>query len=547
MLKRLLFLLILCMISFITGCTNNKPPEVESIATHELASEADNPLESGSDISAWIELPSINIEPGVSEGVTKAETETSSYEFHGRAEEENIRLAHINEIAVLVLRHEYGYSPPKGRLIHFIEEEGIWIGELSLEVQQIVASNGRTVINPDSPRSVGALFYGSSRNLLPAWLSAGLELYWSDRFGFERIAFDKELDLNAWKLKAEDVPAFGDVWFEVSNAESRLSAVFSFVQWLDEKAMLNEIVRAYLADKQAEGDLLFADAWLQFTGQDIRGDFFFDSRLRYLYGTYLRTFNLDTQTYDFDDFAFSALTDQAYYFFDCLFWGDNIFKDMEEFINAIDTQYAYAKQWLGFEDAAPIPTRIPFKRRAGATGGAEYVSLPGGGNWGVAVHEAFHHLLHFNNIHPEFKWLDEGLPEAIGFIYAYEDTEVYAPLHYYVVTGRNNYDGTFDFIRHAHMMALQAVNYFEEHDRYGRRYTQRDGQLGIRAEDKPSDFPQGFLNTYRTSASFVLYMLEIGSKEDFMRLYVDTSVAEELYGKDFNSLYEQWLEFLKQL
>ena len=42
-------------------------------------------------------------------------------------------------------------------------------------------------------------------------------------------------------------------------------------------------------------------------------------------------------------------------------------------------------------------------------------------------------------------------------------------------------------------------------------------------------------------------MLNIGSNEDFMRLYADTSAAEELYGKDFNALYEQWLEFLSTI
>lgn len=532
------------MISFITGCTNNKPPEMESIATYELAPEVDNPLEVSSDIAAWIELPNINIEPGVSEGVTKAETETSSYEFYGRAEAENIILAHINEIASFVLKHEYDYSPPKGRLLHFIQEEGIWVGELSLEVQQIVSSNGRTVINSDSVHSVGALFYGSSRNLIPAWLSAGLELYWSDRFGFERIAFDKEFDVKAWQLEkeAENLPAFGDVWFELSDDKTKLSVAFSFVQWLDENELLKALVISYLDDKQAEGDLLFADAWLQFTGQDIHGDFFFNSQLRYLYGYYLQTFNWDTQTYDFDDFAFSALTDQAYYFFDWWFWGDNIFKDMEEFINSIDTQYAYAKQWLGFDDAAPIQTRVLFSRGGGMSmAGVDYVAIVGN-NPLVAVHEAIHHLLAVNNISEDFYWFWEGLPEGLQFIYSDEDPEFYGAKmllafadgnvdafiddvasRYHRLTGKEYvYNGTFNFKQFIHIEALEKVletgsNVYRE------------------------------LYSYDTAASFAVFLLDLGSKEDFMRLYVDTSVAEELYGKDFNSLYEQWLEFLKQL
>ena len=105
---------------------------------------------------------------------------------------------------------------------------------------------------------------------------------------------------------------------------------------------------------------------------------------------------------------------------------------------------------------------------------------------------------------------------------------------------------TFDFVQYAHILALDAVNYFKANNRYG-HHTFNEGQYGINSTHNPHDFPQGYLNTYITSASFVEYLLELGSKDDFMRLYVDTSAAEELYGKSFDALYEQWLEFLTQL
>lgn len=513
----------------IESTTNKINTEIDSV-------ESEQPQNSNSDITEWAKLPSINIESGKTEGVTKAETETTSYEFYGRTEEENINLIYINEVAFLVLKHEYGYSPPKGRIIHYIGEKGIRVSELSLEVERMIASNGRTIINPDLTDSVGALFYGLSRNLLPAWLCSGLELYWSDKLEIERFVFDKETNSDAFleemkfieQIESEGYPAFGDLWFE------SLSVTYSFVKWLDENGLLNEIVHTYLEDKQVEGDLLYADAWLKFAGRDIRGNFGFKNRYRFLYGYYVDTGGIT------DFFDISVLTEQAHYLFDRLPPGQ-----LEEFVTNIDNQYAYAKQWLGFEDATPIPTRIQFYRREQvSTGGPDYVSLPGGNSL-VAVHEGFHHLLFSNKLYADFLWFTEGLPEAIGFLYAHDNPDSdYAQAFYYAFTKKNDYDSTFDFKHYAHLRALEAVNYFTENDRYG-SYLTHGTQLGVSPDDKPSTFSQGFLNSYETAASFVIYMLEIGSTEDFMRLYTSTSSAEEVYGKDFNALYEQWLEFLK--
>jgi hypothetical protein len=375
-------------------------------------------------------------------------------------------------------------------------------------------------------------FYSASRTLLPAWLAAGLELYWSDRLGFERFEFEKDFDLVAWQTLFAGGPAFGDFYFSYSGDEGLLRIMFSFVKWLSENYLLDGIVRAYLDDKQAEGDLLFADAWFELTGYDIRGDFFFENQLRYLYGHYLQIYNWDAEVRIFERFNFSALTEHGNYFLDWPLWNNT---SMEEFIESVDRQYAYAKQWFGFEDFPPIPTRIMFDRINGTYANIEYVFLPGNDNLG-GIHEAVHHLLFNKNIHPDFIWLSEGLPMALMYIYASHDPEVYGTAW----IGR--FDSTFDFKQFAHIRALHDVNYLIENDRYTDVRA-----FGVGAEARPSALPQGLLKTYETTASFVLYMLEIGSREDFMRLYVDISVAEEVYGKDFNALYEQWLEFLAEL
>jgi hypothetical protein len=551
------------MVFKLTACENNEAEVLEDceiINTVETAAEYDLFLPYDNSIpledSGWAELRGIVVERDERQGVIKVETDTINYEFHGRTEEENINLARISEIAVSVLESEYGYSPSKNNSITFVGEEGIRVGEFDLDGVHQMVSADRIIINPDFVDSVGALFYSASGNLFPAWLSAGLELYWSDKLGVGRFEFDKDFDLVAWQRLFAGEPAFGDFYFIYTNDESRLPICFSFVKWLDDNNLLDEIVRAYLDDKQTEGDMLFADAWLELTGRDIRGDFYFENQLRYLYGHYLQTYGI------WNCYRFSFLTEHGHYILDWLLpWY------IVEFINNVDRMYVSAKQWLGFEDNPPIPTRLLFDSLAGATAVAEFINLPNG-NWRAAKHEAFHHLLFARNIVAEFLWLNEGLPEAMDFIYAHVDTEVYAPALlnglrrgktpeefaqelaalYHNLTGKEFvFTEPFDFKKYAHIKALEAVNYFIANDRYGNYAGNVGNMMIIQADDKPSDFPQGFLNAYITSASFVIYMLEIGSKEDFMRLYVDISAAEEVYGKNFNALYEQWLEFLAEL
>ena len=533
-----LYFFILCIAISLAACTKN-----EDTLTLETDTSQDTQELQESDlntISDWFELPDINIEPGVAEDVTKADVKTTSYLFHGRTEEENINLAYINEIAGLVLQHEYGYSPPKDNVITFIGEKKIWVDELSLEVETMVGGlKGRVIINPDVVDSVGALFYSASGNKLPAWLASGLELYWSDILGFERFTFDKDFDLKAWQIKMAVDPAFGDFYFRYTNDKGRLPAMFAFVKWLDENELLNQLVRAYLDDNQTEGDLLFADAWLKCTGYDIRRDFYFENQLRYLYGNYLETYNFDTRTEDYIGFTFSALTEHGCYFFDQWFWGDEDFADMTAMISGIDTQYAYAKQWLGFEDAAPIQTRMVFGLRGMSLGRPDYVVVVGN-NPLVAVHEAIHHLLFANDIYADFLWFTEGLPEGIQYIYSNEDYEFYGSKMlsafargnvdafidevsalYQKLTGKEYvYNGTFDFKQYIHIKALETV-------------------LEIGA-----DAPHTELYSYETAASLVVYLLELRPKEDFMKLYSDYSSGKELYGN--NPLYEQWLEFLTQ-
>ena len=152
----LIFIFLLSIFCCSAGCENN------------IFYEPEDPEIYTSDISSLDELNNSNIVLDIEADVTKAETEMSSYEFYGRTETENINIVTINEIITVVLKREYGYSVPKGRLIHFIGEDGLFVSDVSLMVNQMVATNGRTVINPDLPNSVGALFYGSSRNLLPS-------------------------------------------------------------------------------------------------------------------------------------------------------------------------------------------------------------------------------------------------------------------------------------------------------------------------------------------------------------------------------------------
>jgi hypothetical protein len=54
------------------------------------------------------------------------------------------------------------------------------------------------------------------------------------------------------------------------------------------------------------------------------------------------------------------------------------------------------------------------------------------------------------------------------------------------------------------------------------------------------------LQSYHTAASFIMFLLEIGTREDFLRFYLNTDLLAEIYGMGAEELIELWLLRLEQ-
>ena len=60
--------------------------------------------------------------------------------------------------------------------------------------------------------------------------------------------------------------------------------------------------------------------------------------------------------------------------------------------------------------------------------------------------------------------------------------------------------------------------------------------------DTPNKDDYGYLRSYETSASFAFFMLEKGSRDDYLEFLSDISLAEKIYGKDLNDLIDEWMD-----
>jgi hypothetical protein len=598
--KHKIFLLpIVFMWLTLTACFGGGEPTVAPIA------EPDGGDLVGSDLISRFEFGDIRIQHDAADGLSRTATDTARFRFYGgRADEVNIRLVRLADMTAYVLREEYGTEPLRGRVVHFSAREPVTLYHQNTPLQAYNAMNpfGEIVIDPDSVCSAGLLFYGLSGYTLPAWLAAGLELYWADRFGLGRFNVDKDFDVTAWSAQtaAKNQPAFGDVWFaktlldetepfnEFADTFTPLSISYAFVRWLDETDRLQTIAAAYFGDNQTEGDTLFADAWLIFTGQDIRGDKYFTHIFRYIYGRFEPHYR-DSFTFTLDfthgHYRFSHKAEPKYYTLD----------DLSEFfagIDIIEAQYLFTKRWLGVEDFAPIRTLIPM--RAGTSGwdtGERLIYLPNL-NLHMGVYSSYFHIIYAPDMINHLRagrhftdgytvWLEKATAGALTYLYAIENSdwfgrrliadtfrlmgisdgnadslaEDFAAFHLYV-TGRE-YDGDgFDFKLFAHLNVAWAFKYIiaENPYLYQHSVVMRNfdhyahvNRLGETSHPEEFNFFIRFLNSFYTEKSFALYLLDRGTEDDFKRFYANRYLAEEIYGKGYRELFGDWNTFIDNL
>jgi hypothetical protein len=158
------------------------------------------------------------------------------------------------------------------------------------------------------------------------------------------------------------------------------------------------------------------------------------------------------------------------------------------------------------------------------------------------THEAVHAYLDIFNITTDFlvfeyggfysNFFEEGLCTVIQFMFLAETTNerFIADLHQYLrqmgIRDRTNTTS----ILHGNARNLKSTfsaDLLDYHKMWG--FENRDMM------------PYPILQSYDTAASFIMFLLDHGTKEDFLQFYIDNDLFEKIYGYSVDEMIEQWL------
>jgi len=218
---------------------------------------------------------------------------------------------------------------------------------------------------------------------------------------------------------------------------------------------------------------------------------------------------------------------------------------MMQLIDVSEESVKFVKDWLGYEDDVLIdfiygnkkydPPTNPKShiQKLGSGGNAFYdeifINVPEEFMPAIIAHEAVHTILLLQERQSNFplcnsvQFLEEGLANVIDYLFYLETEHVYDVSRY--VKDKQAAE------LHLHEWALMTFEFygnFEDEKEFGNIYPQ--------------------LMSYDTAASFIYYLLEHkGTKEDFMRVFDDINLMEEVYGVSMDNMITQWLEFLEQI
>ena len=232
--------------------------------------------------------------------------------------------------------------------------------------------------------------------------------------------------------------------------------------------------------------------------------------------------------------ALRVLGEHGVYYFTPGGWTDELIADI---VLVGEEGILFAKDFLGIELSRPLsfvfnitePDEnhpLPVWGGGGVLGTSTFISMDRSLLPTIIVHEAVHGILRYDERMTNFPqapesspwatalFLEEGLCDVIDFLFARQTALPY----------RTNYGN-----RHLHTDAvrmLQQHDYFSDEEEFGTRYPQ--------------------LMSYQTAASFVYFLLEHhGTIEDFMRVFDDIYLMEEVFGQNMEGMIVDWLAYLE--
>jgi len=213
-------------------------------------------------------------------------------------------------------------------------------------------------------------------------------------------------------------------------------------------------------------------------------------------------------------------------------WTDEL---IAELVQVSEDGLRFAKDFLGIEVSRPLsfvfnvtePTEdhpMPIWGGGGVWDTTTYISMEASLLPSLIVHEAVHAILRYADRLSNFPqppetavmahamFLEEGLCDVVDFLFAMETAHSY----------HTNYR---DGIHAAARRAFLFHDNFADEMEFGTRYPQ--------------------LMSYQTAASFIYFLLEHhGTIEDFMRVFDDIYLMEEVFGQSMEGMIAEWMAYL---
>jgi len=222
-------------------------------------------------------------------------------------------------------------------------------------------------------------------------------------------------------------------------------------------------------------------------------------------------------------------------------WNDRL---IAQFVRISEDGIRFAKDWLGYTGeplifiyniTEPDPDHpFPIWGGGGVLGSTTYISMSVDLMPSLIVHEAVHAILRRQERQSNFpqppetsRWgwaqfLEEGLCDVIDFLFFMETEHNYDPNRY-----RRHRRDIQNHLHHEALNMLRFHNNFEDEAEFGHRYPK--------------------LMSNETAASFIYFLLEHkGSVEDFMRVFEDIYLMEEVFGESMEDMIVVWLTYLER-
>jgi len=411
----------------------------------------------------------------------------------------------------------------------------------------------------------------SGRNL-PAWFSAGLELYVLSQNGIETVAIDYTINAVHWYVNAvaRSLPPLGDEWFipgfiDDAVTTETLSVAYAFVRYLSEAGKLEGLIEIYMQADPWAAENAWAALWASFTGatqtnvQDV-----------------IFRFNYNAPARGIPDsarvrIAFTTLTPYSLNYFTPSYWPWELANE----ITAIaDEAILFVGDWLGYHHSQLITNihRAPPFLGGSAGGGWAHSRERATTNFfekedgefqlsymeGVIAHELTHVVLRWHPylntrnfrsgfpttpLLPGADVFEEGLCTLIGRLFIAE-------------TGNEKFalETSQDILRR-----LMDEGYLPPDSYTNRRATREEIIVDVHfsalrffeieelLEAREQGEPLAVLFPWTPTASFFFYLLEYhGTEADLFLVYEDISLFEEVYGYDIYDMVTHWLSYLDE-